>query len=220
MKRKSNLGKYFMELLIVVLGVSVAFWINTVAETNKEEKVKQTYYNELIADLGHDIKSLEFTIKENTQKQENLSNRIKLYDSPNENKDQIAQTAFMVGNYIFFESEDLTYQSILASGDLKLFKNREVKKGLVSLYSEYKHIEKLQNGFLDALDQNYFPYLVKNIDYSTGKPINSNFHKSTEVKNYIIYTINEIDIHLKRYEFALLKAKKVQSILKSELNPE
>lgn len=214
---KRSFGSYFTELLIVIIGVTVAFYISTLSEKEKEKEIRKNYFTELIEDIEADQKELEFVIKKNSEKQDHLVNSLKFYENPILFKDSIMEAAFLVGNYTFFEPDNITYQSIVASGDFKIIHNKEIKKGLVQLYSTYSNIQKIQDGFLNALDENYFPLLVKNVDYSTGELQNPSFVTNIQVKNYIMYTINDLGTHLQWYAIAKQRSESIKSALQMAL---
>ncbi len=73
-----NWRNYFIELLIVIIGISVAFWLNNVAQENAEKKLETKFIQDLGSDLRSDSSTLSFNIKFNKEKAELLSKAVEL----------------------------------------------------------------------------------------------------------------------------------------------
>jgi len=214
---KNKLLFYLGELLIVIIGVSVAFWLSQIGAEKKEDQIRHKYFSELHGDIAYDLKNLEFYIRVNSEKIEEIMHVVSFYENVELNKDSIIMNIFEIGQYSFFNPRDFTYQSIIASGDFKLIDNPEIKKNLIRLYSEYRTIEKVQNNYLDALDNNFFPYLVENFDYLSGTPTVPDLHKSLMIKNHFLYAINDVSTHIHYYKKAQKIALNLDSLITTEL---
>lgn len=215
MESKSFL-RYLIELVIVIAGVTIAFWLNTRAEALKEEQTLHNYYRELISDLAQDRKNLDFSITKNRQKLEMLMKAMRLYDEAPPSRDSIFIYSQQIGNYFFFYPNDITYRSMINSGDLKLIGNLEFKRKLVSLYDRYKSIDELQRNHLQALDENFFPKYVYMVDYISGEvlvPIEENIL----VKNYFAFSANELQTHTAYYQSAVKTNQQLDSLLRGKL---
>lgn len=89
--------------------------------------------------------------------------------------DSVLSYLLEIGNYDFFTPDNFNIKSMLQSGDLKLIDFRETKKELLRMLKTYDYVETMQNNFLQALDDNYFPILLKNLDMTTFQAINPSF---------------------------------------------
>lgn len=56
MKQSSKIKWYnhFIELIIVIIGISVAFWLNNLSNNYKENSLKQNYLSNIYDDLQKD----------------------------------------------------------------------------------------------------------------------------------------------------------------------
>ncbi|WP_421763964.1 DUF6090 family protein [Ekhidna sp.] len=215
MEKKSVL-RYLIELVIVIVGVTIAFWLNTRAESIKENQTLKNYYTELLSDLKQDSVLLANSIKLNERKVNLMVRAMGLYGQVPVNRDSIFIYSQQVGNYYFFEPNDITYQSMINSGDFKLISNLELKRQLVSLYHRYETIEEFQDNHLQALDDNYFPHYVQLVDYITYQPIKP-LEKDILIKNYFAYSANDVNGHVNFYRSALRKVIKLDSLISEEL---
>lgn len=215
MKNKSFL-RYIIELFIVIVGVTIAFWLNTRAETSKENQTLENYYAELQADLTSDQRSLQFNIEKNEEKRRRMGHALGFYSHEIPNRDSIFLYSTEIGSYHFFEPTDITYRTMINSGDLKLINDFDVKKKLTRLYDRYSQIENLQENHLQAMDQNFFPKFVYMVDYATGEVLIP-IEKEILVKNYFAFSANELGAHIAYYKSALKINQQLDSLIQQKL---
>ena len=181
---------YAIEFLIVLLGITIAFWLSNIGERRKTKALEETYLQQLHEDLLDDISALKRTKANSEQKIAKLNEGISYI--ANHRKaivpDSILQYAFLVGNYNFFYPSNHTYLTLQQSGDLAIIKNQELKKKLVALYQSYQLIQTEQVNLIQALDDNFFPEMYQSVDMITGEITNRAYFKSTQCTNFIKFT--------------------------------
>lgn len=200
-----------IEFLIVLLGITIAFWLSNLGEERKERILEQAYLQDLNTDLLQDQKALQYSIKENEQKFETLKQAY-LYFGQSEVKvpiDSLIGFAQTVGNYFHFTPNDYTYLSLQQSGDFKILLDRNLKKSLIELYGLYGLINTEQVNVIDALDNNYFPILMRKYDMITGNVVEPEYFESAEFRNTIMFNLNEINTLVSFYKRALEKVNKL-----------
>ena len=213
---KKSLWRYVVELLIVIVGVTIAFWLNTRAEASKEEQTLNNYYKELQSDLMDDQKFLAKAVKFNETKGEVMVKALELYLQGTPSRDSVYKYTQEVGNYFFFEPKDVTYRSMISSGDLKLVENFPLKRKLISLYDYYDVIDQFQINHLRALDDNYFPKYVYMVDYMSDEVVVP-IEEDLMIKNYFAFCANEMSQHVGYYQTALDRNKQLISAIEEEL---
>jgi len=132
--------------------------------------------------------------------------------------DSVLNYIIEIGNYDFFNPDNFTITSLLQSGDLKLIDSEETKRELLRLLKVYESIDIMQNNFLQALDDNYFPMLLSRVDMVEFKALEPNFFYGVEIKNYSAFTINETSQHIQRYKSAQIQVDKVLRLIDVELS--
>ncbi|NMM49926.1 hypothetical protein [Marinigracilibium pacificum] len=212
---KSKIFNYLIELLIVIVGVSIAFWLNTQADSKKERDILNGYYREFLNELEEDRSLLEKNISNSISKQENMIRASQLYQKPTVSIDSLVMYAMEIGNYYFFTPNDITYRSMINSGDLKLITDLSLKRKLTRLYKLYNVIDEAQQNHLQALDENYFPLIVNQIDYEKGEAISS-IDGNLLIKNYFIFSINELDAHIYLYKKAMKLNEELDSLIMTQ----
>ena len=216
-KRSKRLWfKYLIELFIVIIGISIAFWLNNLATATNNQKQRATYLTDIANDLRTDSISLSFNIKNNIRKRKILLKSLELIENTAP-IDSLLPYVLEIGNYDFFKPDNFTLTSLLQSGDFKLIDAPETKRELLRLLKIYEFIENSQNNFLEALDENYFPMLISKVDMTSMKVTNAQFFYETEIKNYCGFTISETAQHIENYEVAQAQIAKVMQLIQSDL---
>ena len=217
MKRSNpKLKDYFIEFLIVLLGITIAFWLSNLGEAKKERALEKVYLEDLKNDLQDDLKSLEYSITNNKKKFSTLSKGIQYYQGVDNGLtlDSLVNYAGLIGNYFHFSPNDYTYISLQQSGDFRILSSQELKKSIIELYKLYEFIDVEQLNVLSALDLNYFPVLMENYDMVTGNVVNPDYFNSTFFRNNMGFTLNEVSTLIRLYTNA---KQHLQSILDHHL---
>ena len=183
---KSINWKYaFGEILIVIVGISIAFSMNKCANDSKNEKQKQQY----LSNLKNDVLSNKIQLEKNYQEIEtkfNTANEIlPIINTDNPAKMGIIRDIFSIATITNFESNDITYQTLINSGDLKLIDNFELKTAIEEHYSYYdvmlKDYERQENIHKEYLGS----YFIHNVDYDAFKQGKFGFQDEKLLKNII-----------------------------------
>ena len=171
-------GKYlkyaFGEILLVVIGILIALAINNWNDNRKSKLTEIKYVNDLIEDLNNDVIALkEFTVDLESKK----ASKRKL-ESFLENKEGIDSIEFhIVNQYILtdrFTPSNITIEELKNSGGLKIIRNVDLRRQIVSMYNSYSkevHTEDLflsQNLKLLDIASEYF----KNVSQPSIDEIN------------------------------------------------
>ncbi len=211
--RKSNFKDYFIEFIIVILGITIAFWLSNLGETKKESQLEAQYINDLRSDLKKDSVYLSSSIDKNQVKLRELSKAILFFQGQQSSLtyDSMPTYANLVGNYNFFEPNEYTYLSLQQSGDFKVFKNKDFKKALVELYRSYELIELEHTNLSSALDDNFYPQFMSSYDLINDEIIDIGYFKTPLFRNFVAFTMNETSVLNRYYERAL---RQIDQILK------
>lgn len=157
------------EILIVIVGISIAFSMNKCAEIQKNETEKKLYLENIKKDVEVDKQVLEKNLNLIGSKIQTLNEAI-----PKLNSDTpLDRKLFGAFSLIEFNPKDITYQTMINSGDFKLIDNFNIKSAIEAHYSTYKLILKDYER-QEIIHRNYLgDYLIHNIDYDAmrkGKP--------------------------------------------------
>ncbi len=202
MKRKvktflSRFADFWKDLILLVLGIYLALWMENWVQDWQDRSKEQDYYHRLLIDFNKDRKQLQVIQKRLTDKTQKLESLISKLQSVEFEQDPASQLPVIfsvsesVSNYYFFSPQDFTYLSMRESGDFKLIQNDEIKSKLLSIYSQYKQLDMLQMNYQQGLDDEFIPLWVRNVDMLSQKITNYDFVKTPLFKNMSVFALNE-----------------------------
>ena len=173
------------EILIVIVGISIAFSLNKCAETKNNEAQKSLYLKSLREDIKVDKKNLEQNLKEINAKIETLNKIIPLINTDSPEKIKLRQQLFGTFNISEFYPNDITYQTMVNSGDFKLINEFKLKTAIEKHYASYRSIlqdysrqENIHKEFLSN-------YMVNHANYDDMKKGNFGFNNEALFKNIL-----------------------------------
>ncbi|MBO3697825.1 hypothetical protein [Roseivirga sp. E12] len=209
--RKSTFKDYFIEFIIVILGITIAFWLSNLGEAKKERALEAQYIVDLRSDLQKDADYLSTSIESNKRKLRLLSKAISFFQRQESNLtyDSMPTYGDLIGNYNFFEPNESTYLSLQQSGDFKVFKNKDFKKALIELYRSYDLIEREHINLAGALDDNFYPQFMSSYDFINNEIIHVDYFKTPLFRNFVGFTMNETSLLNRYYENAKTRIDRI-----------
>ncbi|OEK04793.1 DUF6090 family protein [Roseivirga misakiensis] len=172
-KQKISWKQHFIELIVVIIGISIAFTLEGWSDSKKERKLEQNYLNSIKSDLEKDRTDLQL-----------------IYDSTNTVLRYVGEVFYFIGtnapleSYKFhhatsgylathFYPKNGTYTSMVNSGDLNLIQDFELRADLSDLYNvEYKELERADRVVQNLSDNHIQPYIISNIEFTRDKSEN------------------------------------------------
>ena len=223
-KVKKYLLKYFLEFLVIVMGISVSFWLSNYQESVDNAEKEIQVYN----DLFNGISSLDMGIKERTFAfkfdSDIIENLLGLSDFNKYNYDDL-MTA--VTDWRGFGQNQETYSTLKEEGSLKYIVSKELKVKLEKFYGSaangiISNMEDdiiMQREILNYLNYNY-PKLVLRINDYDDKSLILNF-KSVLKKDLTLKSLIKAKHRFmsNKYE-GILNYNKVQKELKGQIKLE
>ena len=151
--KKNNTGKYLKyaigEIVLVVIGILIALQINNQDIQKQDEKIEQIYLLALQNEFKNNIELLDSTISHNKEVIKGTVKLLSFFDS--KVFDTLSQKtislnmAKMTAKEIYYNPSTGVLTEIISSGNLKLFKNQELRQKLASFGNSLeflKHQEK------------------------------------------------------------------------------
>ena len=186
--KKINFRYAFGEILIVIIGISIAFSINKYADNVKTSKDRNQYMSNLIEDVVADKKQLEENIKAIDTKIKNTTELLAVIDNPSI-KNKPLTKVFQVATLISFTPKNITYLTLINSGDLNLIDNFNTRTAIEKHYSSYKILLKDYERE-EIIHREYLGnYFIKNIDYTKIRKGENGFKDQKLLRN-IVQSIN------------------------------
>lgn len=179
MRQKRNGWKYILgEILIVTVGILIAFGINTTYSELQKGKIKKEYTESLVQDLESNLKYLNRVIDAQEKKVQNLNYVRQSLQSTTIDFDSLGVILYTERKSPTFFPVNGTFKSLISHGDIQLF-DTNIKRKLFNLY-DTTYERDVYNGRL--YDQHYGniydKQLLPAINLSTRKIDDSNVVQS------------------------------------------
>ncbi len=126
-----------VEILVVMLGLLLAFQLDRWREGRADRQKERTYVDRLIADVSADIPGIEHAIALATLRQELTTLLMAVSDDPSAATQQPALFLAAMNQAAFTYTPTLTshtFENLRSTGDLRLIRGEPVKKSLFDYY--------------------------------------------------------------------------------------
>lgn len=195
--KKINWRYAFGEILIVIIGISIAFSINKCAENSKNEFNKKQYLSNIKNDVIADRDALQENAIALEQKIKTADEILPKLNTDSPDKMMIVGKIFSLMDLKDFTPKDNTYQTLINSGDLQLINDFELKTTIEKHYSyygimmkSYMRLENIQKEYVG----NYF---IHHTDFDDFKNNRFGFKDEKLLKNIILSMKGSFDLKLK-----------------------
>ena len=154
--QKAQIKKYliyaFGEVLLVMVGISLAFQVNNWNDNRIKNNTEVKYY-ENIRDQIADDKAL---VKSQMEFNNHFMSQFKFLNEQIESnkRDKIDFLGPIVRNltqYSDFDRKGNIYETLVNSGEIKLLRNDEIVDGIRELEEKYNYINRMENIHYDAI---------------------------------------------------------------------
>lgn len=164
MKKKIEFSKYLYELLVVFIGVTAAFLLSNWAESRKNVNLESIYINHLVEEFNSNKALLERIVEYNREKTVKINRLIELLESKIfVDSINVLSLDCLLKN-VYYEPETNTWESLKASGDLKLINEYELLIMLNELHSSYKEAEYSQRLLDEFVTGKVFDFTLVNFN--------------------------------------------------------
>ena len=201
------------EIVIVSVGILIAFAINTYSSNLKSKHDFKEYKNSLVADLNKNIENLDSVILHQNQKISNLNDVIVQIETAELDEDAIAFILIQERKSPTFYPIHGTFKSLVSHGDIELF-STPMKRELFNLYDSW-YEKTVYNGNL--YDKNYVEIYDRQIreiiDFRTKKIDNIAKLTSKVFIKDLLFIIEESESYLKLAEISKEESYKVLRLI-------
>lgn len=167
--RKIDWLNHSLEFLVVVVGILIAFQLNTCSEEKKEAQIVQRHTNNIIAETKFNRNNIERTLTqcENLKaKIDTLLIEVTLGQNV-EKINSLSLEALQLNNAYYKQN---AYNAMVETGDMRLYEDVELRDDIISLYEYYAWAKGIDEATLETYTTYYYPYAVENFDLINGEP--------------------------------------------------
>lgn len=219
---EKKLKKYLLyalgEIILVMLGILLAFQVDRWNDTRINNKNALNYYlnikNEITEDAG--ILKDEIAYNEHYLKQFKYVNQI-ISRGDRSKIDTLGQMIFSLTTYSDFDEEGNIYETMVNSGEIKLLKKREIIEYMRELQGQYNYINRIEKIHWEAIIQFAIPAMQKPLNFSTQKIVRPEMVYNYEFQNLIFSLVYIMEEKNTAYKNALKQIAQLDGMLDKEL---
>ena len=220
---EKNLKRYLLyalgEILLVVVGISLAFQLDNWNEDRVKRNTEISYYNN-IRDQILDDKSLI-----NSQMEFNNFYRLE-FDYANDlietnDKSKMDTLGIIIRNmvqYSDFDREGNIYETLVNSGEIKILRNDDIVQGIRELEERYIYVNRMESIHYDAMMNHVIESIKHRIKFTTGEITRPEDVFNYEFQNLLIMLLQIMNEKDEVYHKALDQIEIVKKLIDEELH--
>ncbi|WP_281612890.1 DUF6090 family protein [Flammeovirga sp. SubArs3] len=151
LKRQAWLGDKFIDLLIVIIGITIAFQLNEWKAKSIEEKKVGVVKNEILSDLKLDEKELNRLINNQQNKLIKLERAIEMLDDTTLRGQKFFNIHQVIYTTSYFEVRKRAYEYALNTGEFYLISDKELSNKIINYYDGVSHVDFYEDNEVERL---------------------------------------------------------------------
>jgi len=185
---EGKLTKYlayaFSEIIIVVIGILLALYLNNWNQNRADNKLEIQYYQSIKNQLKEDSNILtgEMYYNQTYYSQFAYAGNLIRSDAKNE-IDTLGKIAFNMLRYSDFRRKSNIYQTLINSGEIIVLKNNNITEKLQSLEEIYLYINRLEENHSSIILSQIIPDIKETLQFDPIKVLRPEIIFSFEFKN-------------------------------------
>ncbi len=210
-KGKGLLLNKSIDLLIVIVGVTIAFQLNNLKQWSDQKSLEQFYLESLVADIDKDINTISRILGD--LRSDSTLTSIYLSKDKSETKtiDKLSHTVTSILSFeTFNHRNDNTYSTLINSHGLSIFGNKDTRNLISEYYKCYKSIDRFEHVYTEFLLKDFYPYFSASVEYATGKINNPAILNDSRTNNSLLMAGIQLNDGLDAYRNALVKASELR----------
>lgn len=174
-----------IDLLIVVVGISIAFKLNTWNASKKTELEAKNYIESFYEENVVNASSLVSALKYSELNKRNIDTLKQILLSKNYKDKRVKVLISSMMGMVDYNPSTITMENIMASGEFELIKDIELRKQIISTYYTYEGTSKLEELLINYINTYLTPFFFNNIRFSDFSSINADFIKDPLFENIV-----------------------------------
>jgi len=184
--KKINWQYALGEIIIVMVGISLAFALNNWNENRKEQNEKKLYLQSLVIDIEKEIEHLSQNDSLIKLKLSNINTILELLSKEGKEKFNAAFKVFEVANIVSFYPENVTYLTMINSGDIQLIKDFDLRRKIETHYNQQHRLTKENYERILIINKQYLgDFFVNEIDYAAFNKGQAKFLDNPKLGNIL-----------------------------------
>ncbi len=207
-----NWKSKFIDLLIVIIGITIAFQLNNLNESNKSDTKEKDYLKSFYKENRDNEANLSSALEFSITKKNDIDILKQILLSKNYEDDRIKNLLASMMAMSNFHPSLTTMENITASGEFELI-SVEFRKNLIDTYNSYSNTTQLEDVLSDYVNQYITPFFFENIRFSDFTPLVEGFIKKVHFENLVLGYDALLNQKITGYQESLKKVNQLNQLL-------
>ncbi|MDT0605832.1 DUF6090 family protein [Croceitalea rosinachiae] len=219
---EGNLKRYVLyalgEILLVMIGISLAFQVNNWNDNRIKGNAEIQYYENVRNQIANDRELIleQMNMNKSFMFQFNYANEI-LEDNNRSKMDTLGLIVRKLTQYTDFDRQGNIYETLVNSGEIKLLRNHDIINGIRLLEEKYLYINRIENIHYDAMMNYVVPSITPLLKFSDGKIQSPDELYTYEFQNLVLALLQIMEEKDKVYQEALNEIEVITAEISKEL---
>jgi len=183
-RKKIDWLNHFLEFIVVVIGILLAFQLNTCSEKKKEDAIVDSHISKIIEETNFNMGRIK-GIQKNSESMLAMLDTlfVAIKDKERLKSEHFLTFRLMSLDYLYIKKN--AYNTLVATGDIRHIDNLELQNDVVSLYEYYSWAEGYDVMTRNVFTDYYYPYMMNNMDMLGGNVQPQETYNSKEFTNIL-----------------------------------
>jgi len=220
--KEGNIKRYLIyaigEILLVMIGISLAFQVSNWDDNRIKRKAEIRFYENIKEQIKDDKELIEGQKNYNNHFMPQFKYASEIIEANDRSKmDTLGLIVRNLTNYSDFDKKGNIYETMVNSGDVKLLQNFEIVNGIRELEEIYNYVNRMENIHYDAMMTVVIDDINPVIKYSTSEIKKPDKVFNYEFQNMIIILLMIMEEKDMTYNKALNEIERVTKLIDEEL---
>ena len=206
------------EILLVMIGISLAFQLNNWNDNRIRNNNEKTYYKNIKDQIAGDRNLIQKQIHFNDRYLEEFDYANEIIEANDRSKlDTLGKIMRNLTQYSDFDRQGNIYETLVNSGEIKILRNLDIVNGLRYLEEKYLYINRMENIHYDVILNHVIIFINPIINLSQAEIQDVESTYSFEFQNLIVSVLQVMEEKNQVYHDGLEQIEHINALIDAEL---
>ena len=220
--KQGNLKRYLLyavgEILLVMIGISLAFQVSNWDDNRIKKNTEIRFYENIKEQIIDDKELIAGQRHYNNRHMVQYKYANEIIEANDRSKlDTLGIIVRNLTNYSDFDKEGNIYETMVNSGQIKLLQNHEIVNGIRELEELYNYMNRMENIHYDAMMQHLVVALNPVIAFATNEIKKPDAVFTYEFQNLVVMLMQIMEEKDEVYTNTLYEIERVLKLIDEEL---
>ncbi|OUR91166.1 hypothetical protein A9Q87_11900 [Flavobacteriales bacterium 34_180_T64] len=221
--KRGNLKKYLLyavgEILLVMIGISLAFQLDNWNDNRIKQNSEVRYYENIRDQIADDKALIAEQVRFNNRYMEEFKYANEILETNDRSKiDTLGLIVRDLTQYSDFDKKGNIYETLVNSGVIKLLRNHKIVNHIRELEEKFNYMNRMENIHYDAMMKHVIIVTNSTIKFSDGSVQKPEQLYSYEFQNLVLSLVQIMTEKDKVYNEALDEIDTITKLIDNALN--